>query len=136
MNETDVAIVAKRKVYRARSRVLLVIVLLLLVVVGVILPLFYTPRLLRIYHDMGAALPTITQYVINCTQQVISFGLYLLLAIGFLGTILVVKEILAPPKVRYWVNVVTLLLLLIWGLCYVCVVSLPMWGMIRAMQGS
>jgi len=131
MNETDDVIAARRKNYRTRSRVLLAIVLLLLAVLGVGLPLFYAPQLERIYADMGAALPTITQYAIDFSTPALS-----LLATGFLGTVLVVKEILAPPKVRYWVNVATLLLLLIWGICYVYAVSLPMRSMLRTMQGS
>jgi len=129
MNETDAVIAARREVYRVVSWVILAINLLLLLVVGVGVPLFYLPHQERIYRDMGRNLPMITQYIINYSNPAVC-----LLGTGFLGTLLVVKEILAAPKVRFWVNVVTLLLLLIWGACYFYAVSLPMWEMMRGMQ--
>jgi hypothetical protein len=129
MTETDATIAARRETYRVVSWVILAINLLLLVVVGLGVPSFYLPQQLKIYRDMGRALPMITQYVINYSNPAVC-----LLGTGFLGTALVVKEILAAPKVRFWINVVALLLLLIWGACYFYAVSLPMWEMMRAMQ--
>jgi len=130
MDETDAVIAARREAYRVVSWVILAINLLLLVVVGLVLPLFYLPHKMSVYRDMGRRLPMITQYIINYSNPVL-----FLLGTGFIGTALVVKEILAAPKVRFWINVVTLLLLLIWGGCYFYAVSLPMWDMMRAMQG-
>ncbi len=129
MSDSNPIAETKPKNYRTKSKVLLVIVLLLLAVVGVGLPFFYAPHVVRIYSDMASALPTITLLVIEGTHQVMPFGIYLVLAIGFLGTMLVVKEILAPPKARYWTNLITLLLLLIWGACYTYAISLPMLSM-------
>jgi type II secretory pathway component PulF len=131
MDEAEVVIAARRETYRVVSWVIFAVSLLLLVVVGLVLPLFYLPHQMAIYRDMGRKLPMITQYVINYSNPVI-----FLLGTGFLGTLLVVKEILAAPKARLWVNVVTLLLLLIWGACYFFAVSLPMWDMMQAMQGQ
>ena len=128
MNETDPVVAARREVYRTVSLVMLMIVLLVLVVVGAGLPLFYMPQQMAIYQDMRMALPVITQHLLSVEPMLC------LLAAGFLGTALVVKEILAPPKVRFWVNVVTLLLLLFWGGCYVYAIWLPMWSMLQAMQ--
>jgi type II secretory pathway component PulF len=130
MDEAEVVIAARRETYRVASWVIFAVVLLLLVVVGLGLPLFYLPRQMRIYRNMGRALPMITQYVITYSSPAV-----FLLGTGLLGTLLVVKEILAPPKARFWVNIVTLLLLLIWGVCYVYAVSRPMWDMMRVMQG-
>jgi hypothetical protein len=129
MNETDAVIAARREVYRVVSWVILAINLLLLVAVGLALPLLYLPHQIAIYRDTSRKLPIITQHIINYSNPAVC-----LLGTGFLGTLLVVKEILAAPKVRFWVNVVTLLLLLIWGACYFYAVSLPMWDMMRAMQ--
>ena len=129
MDENNAVIAARREAYRVVSWVILAVNLLLLVVVGLGLPLFYLPRQMRIYMDMGNKLPMVTQYVITYSNPAVA-----LLMAGFLGTLLVVKEILASPKVRLWVNVATLVLLLIWGICYVYAVSLPMWDMMRAMQ--
>jgi len=129
MDETNALIAARRKVYRLVSWVILAVTLLVLAVVGLVLPLFYLPHQENIYRDMGRNLPMITQYIINYSNPAVC-----LLGTGFLGTALVVKEILAAPKVRFWINVVALLLLLIWGACYVCAVSLPMWDMMRVMQ--
>jgi hypothetical protein len=129
MNETDAVIAARREAYRVVSWVILAITLLLLVVVGLGLPLFYLPGYIKIYMDMGRKLPIITQYIINYSNPALC-----LLGTGFLGTLLVVKEILATPKVRFWINVVAMLLLLIWGVCCVFAISLPMWEMMRVMQ--
>ena len=131
MDEAEVVIAARRETYRVVSWVILAINLLVLVVVGLVLPLFYLPHQESIYRDMGTRLPIITQYIINYSNPAVC-----LLGTGFLGTVLVVKEILAAPKVRFWINVVALLLLLIWGACYVYAVSLPMWDMMRVMQGQ
>jgi len=129
MNETASVVKARRKVYSNVSGVILTIVLLVLVVVGIVVPQFYMPQQVRIYSDMNMALPMLTQAIITYSNPMV-----LLLAAGLLGTVLVVKEILAPPKARFWVNVVTLLLLLIWGVCYVFAISLPMWSLLQAMQ--
>jgi type II secretory pathway component PulF len=131
MNETDAVIAARREAYRVVSWVILAITLLLLVVVGLGLPLFYLPGYIKIYMDMGRKLPIITQYIINYSNPALC-----LLGTGFLGTLLVVKEILATPKVRLWTNVTALLLLLIWGVCYVYALYLPLQLANRALQGS
>jgi hypothetical protein len=131
MDENNAAIAARREVYRVVSWVIFAIVLLVLAVVGLCIPLSYAPEQMRSYRVMGRALPTITRYIMQCWNPTIY-----LLGSGLLGTMLVVKEILAAPKVRFWVNVAALLLLLIWGACYFYAVSLPMWDMMRAMQGQ
>jgi succinate dehydrogenase hydrophobic anchor subunit len=131
MNETDVVIAARREVYRIVSWVILAINLLLLVVVGLALPLFYLPHQIRVYKDMGRMLPMITRFAIDFSTPVLC-----LLGTGLIGMLLVLKDFLAAPRVRFKINVVTLLLLLIWGVCYAFVIYLPMWGMMRAMQGS
>lgn len=130
MNESDAVVKAKRKVYCIVSLVMFTINLLLLAVVGLGLPLFYAQKRIAFYQDMGMALPILTQAIITYCSPMI-----LLLATGFLGTVLVVKEILAAPQARFWVNVVTLLLLVFWGISYVYAVSLPSWSALRVMQG-
>ncbi|MCP4594544.1 MAG: hypothetical protein GY842_27750 [bacterium] len=134
MIEAQALAEAKRETYRTRSRGLLVVVLLLLAAFGVVLPLFLTPYLVRYYGDMAVAMPAITQYAIVYSQQAVASGTVIFLGTGFLGTVLVVKEILAGPKVRYWVNIVTLLLLLISGICYACALLLPIWYVLHATQ--
>lgn len=123
MDETEVVIAARREVYRLVSWVILAVNLLILVVVGLGVSLIYTPGNLPSYVGMNNyELPIITQCAIVFSDPTVCR-----LIIGLLGTLLVLKEILAAPKVRFWINVVALLLLLIGGACYVYALSLPMW---------
>jgi len=121
MNETNAVVKARRQVYRTVSWVMLSIVLLVLVVVGVFVPRFYIPQRWPWHSNMVVELPAITEAIIEyCSPRI------LLLATGFLAMVLIVKEILAPPTMRFWVNLVTLLLLLMWSACYVYAMSVPM----------
>ncbi len=129
MNETDVITPVRGEVYRIVSLVMLNIVLMVLVVVGLGLPLFYAPKQIAVYQDMGMALPTITRVILTYCNPMIIF-----MAAGLLGTLLVVKEILTPPKVRVWLNVLALILIVFWGVTYVYAISVPMWSALQAMQ--
>lgn len=121
MNETDAVVEARREVYRTASLVMLIIILLVLAVVGLGLPLLYTSKRDAFYRSTSMSLPPIIRQgiITYCTPTI------LLLGTGLLGMVLVVKEILAAPKVRYWANVVMLVLLLIWGICCVYVTWQP-----------
>ena len=119
----DAVIAARRGVYCLVSWVILAITLLVLALVGVGVSLIYAPGNLPSYLGMNNyELPIITRCAIVFSDSTVCR-----LIIGLLGTLLVLKEILAAPKVRFWINVVTLLLLLIGGACYVYALSLPMW---------
>ena len=78
---------------------------------------------------MGRPLPTDTQYLITYSDPLIA-----LLATGLIATALVVKEILASPRTRFWINICAIVILLIWGILYSFAAYLPMWSMLRAMQ--
>ena len=129
MNDTDIVTPVRGEVYRIVSLVMLNIVLMVLVVVGLGLPLFYAPKQIAVYEDMGLALPTITRVILTYCNPMI-----LVMASGLLGTLLVVKEILTPPKVRVWINVFGLMLLVFWGIIYIYAISVPMWSALQAMQ--
>lgn len=129
MNETDHVPHVRVEVYRIVSLIMLNIVLMVLVVVGLGLPLFYAPKQIAVYQDMGLALPTLTQVILTYCNPMI-----LVLVAGLLGTLLVVKEVLTPPKVRVWINVLAFILLVFWGITYIYALSVPMWSALRAMQ--
>jgi len=129
MNEIDIVTPVRGEVYRIVSLVMLNIVLMVLVVVGLGLPLFYAPKQIAVYMDMGVALPTITRAILTYCSPMI-----MVLASGLLGTALVVKEILTPPKVRVWINVFAFILLVFWGIIYIYALWSPMWSALQAMQ--
>ncbi len=125
MNEPNAAIEARWQTYRTTSLALLVVVLLLLLVAGVVLPLFWLPVYANHYRcGTVRALPWITDIILFHSYD----WLYLLVTV-LCGTVLVLKEILATPVVRFWTNFITLVLLLIWTACYVVAVAWPVWKM-------
>jgi type II secretory pathway component PulF len=131
MDGTETAYVTHRGVYQVTSLVLLVIVLVILAVVGIAMPVFWLPWLVYVYKDMGRELPKATQILIDCSRPLTAF-----LATGLLAAALILKEIFAAPKVRFWINLCALLALLAWGAFYFWVAHLPMWDMLRAMQAA
>jgi len=128
MDETDATIAARRETYRIVSWVILAINLLLLVVIGLVLPGAIAAFRL-VFYDMGRALPTATQVLMDLTTPMIHAG------VGLILLVLTVKEVFAPPKLRFWLNVVNLLALLLWEAFCVAALFLPMLSTIHAMQG-
>ncbi len=130
MIEAQALAEARKSVYRAASWVMLAAVLLALIAAGAVLPATLGVSFIAPLSDMGRALPGVTQLLVEyCGQR------NLLLAAGLIGVVLVVKEVLAAPKVRFWVNVVALLVLVAWMCAYVVTISLPWWQMLQPLQG-
>jgi type IV pilus assembly protein PilC len=59
-------------------------IILVCVAVGVVAMMlsFVVPTFAKMFHDMGAELPAITQFVVNLSDWIVNYGIFVLLGVG------------------------------------------------------
>ncbi len=95
---------------------------------------FIVPRFAKIFESFGAKLPTLTRWVLNVSQFVLSLWLPLLMATVGMMAGLIYMSVRSKSRGKVFVALAVLLLVLGLGGLAVMAMFLPLPGMIEAVQ--